>query len=76
MGALCCFLAGALRLWQFLTDALGDIMGIPATGKQMHIPEVSIFRYVDGKTVEVWIIGDSLTMMQQLGVIPTLGQVS
>jgi steroid delta-isomerase-like uncharacterized protein len=54
----------------------GDILGMPATGKRMQIPEISISRDVNGKTVEQWIIGDSLTMMQQLGVISTLGQVS
>ena len=49
---------------------LGEFMGIPATGKQMAVSGVSIWRLADGKLVNEWVNWDSLAMMQQLGVAP------
>jgi len=49
---------------------LGEFMGIPATGKQMAVSGVSIWRLADGKLVNEWVNWDSLAMMQQLGVVP------
>jgi predicted ester cyclase len=43
-------------------------MGIPATGKQVTVTEMAIFRFVDGKVVERWSEVDRLGMLQQLGV--------
>ena len=49
----------------------GELMGIAATGKQVTVGEIAIFRIVGGKIVEGWQEVDMLGMMQQLGVIPT-----
>ena len=57
----------------------GDIetpMHIPATGKQVTMTGISIVRYAGGKAVEVWTQGDSLGLLQQLGLIPAPGQAS
>ncbi len=55
----------------------GDLMGIPATGKQYHGTGISIVRHdANGKTAEVWINSDDLGMLQQLGVVPAPGQAS
>ncbi|MGB3715747.1 MAG: ester cyclase [Candidatus Promineifilaceae bacterium] len=48
----------------------GEIQGIPATGKPVTQPSISIFRLANGKIVEGWFAADNLSMMQQLGVIP------
>jgi steroid delta-isomerase-like uncharacterized protein len=48
----------------------GELLGIPATGKQVRIGSISIFRLAEGKIVENWEQLDLLTLMQQLGVIP------
>jgi steroid delta-isomerase-like uncharacterized protein len=48
----------------------GEIQGIPATGKSIILPSISIFRLANGKIVEGWFESDNLKMMQQLGVIP------
>jgi steroid delta-isomerase-like uncharacterized protein len=48
----------------------GEMQGIPATGKAVNQPSVSIFRLANGKIVEGWFATDNLSMMQQLGVIP------
>ena len=54
----------------------GDFMGIPPTGKQVTVTGITIARFANGKGVEIWLDADELGMMQQLGVIPALGQAS
>ena len=48
-------------------------MGIPATGKQVNVTGIYIFRLADGKIVERWEQADTMSMMVQLGVIPPPG---
>ena len=45
----------------------------PPTGKQIHINEMSIYRIVDGKIVEQWLIPDMLSLNQQLRFISEKG---
>jgi predicted ester cyclase len=45
----------------------GNFMGIPATGSEINVPGIIIYRLADGKIVEHWMQIDSATMMQQLG---------
>lgn len=52
----------------------GEIMGIPPTGKQVSIPSILIIRYAEGKAMERWALSDRLSLMQQLGILPTPGQ--
>jgi steroid delta-isomerase-like uncharacterized protein len=47
-----------------------EMQGIPATGKAVSVPSITIFRLDNGKIAEGWLINDNLGMMQQLGVIP------
>ncbi len=47
----------------------GKLLGIPPTGKQVTFSVVHIDRLVDGKIVEHWGQGDTLALMQQLGVV-------
>lgn len=51
----------------------GDLLGIPPTGKQVTFSVVHIDRLVDGKIVEHWGQGDTLAIMQQLGIVPSPG---
>jgi steroid delta-isomerase-like uncharacterized protein len=46
----------------------GDFMGIPATGKEINVPGIIIYRLADGKIVDHWLHFDGGAMMQQLGV--------
>ena len=48
----------------------GELMGMPATGKDITIRGITYGRIVDDKAREAWIIWDTLAMMQQLGAIP------
>ena len=46
-------------------------MGIAPTGKQVTITGIAIDRIDGGKIVEEWENFDRMSMMQQLGVIPS-----
>jgi predicted ester cyclase len=46
----------------------GGVMNIPATGQQVAMPGIIIYRIADGKIVEHWMQVESATLMQQLGV--------
>ena len=48
-----------------------EFMGIPATGKSFEISEIHIVRIVNGQAVEHWGLADDMSMMQQLGVMPS-----
>jgi steroid delta-isomerase-like uncharacterized protein len=49
----------------------GEFMGIPPTNKKVKLQAIAIDRVVGGKIVEEWGISDTLSLMQQLGVVPT-----
>ena len=47
----------------------GEFMGIPPTGKQATWTAIAIFRVAGGMLVEEWVEQDSMSMLQQLGVM-------
>jgi steroid delta-isomerase-like uncharacterized protein len=49
----------------------GTFFGVPATGRSVSVKGVVFDRLVGGKMTDSRILMDNLTMMQQLGVIPT-----
>jgi steroid delta-isomerase-like uncharacterized protein len=51
----------------------GDFMGMAPTGKQVTVTEIEIFRIANGKSVENWTNSDDLGLLQQLGVVPSMG---
>jgi predicted ester cyclase len=55
---------------QFTGTHKGEFMNIPATGKQIKVSYIAMYRLESGKVVENWVQMDMLGMMQQLGVIP------
>src|SRR5258708_8897709 len=57
--------------WTAVGTHKGELMGIPATGKQATVTGISVGHVVNGKFVEIWTNFDALGMLQQLGVIPT-----
>jgi predicted ester cyclase len=48
---------------------LGSFMDHPATGKKIHISEVTILRIVDRKIAEQWLLPDLMSLYQQLEFI-------
>ena len=51
----------------------GELMGIPATGKDLNVPLADYFRIRGGKVVEHWGVMDSGTMLMQMGVVQPPG---
>lgn len=49
----------------------GPLGNILATGKEVAIHVIDIWRVADGQLVEHWGIVDNLGMMQQLGLMPS-----
>jgi steroid delta-isomerase-like uncharacterized protein len=58
--------------WTATGTHKGALMGIAPTGKRSTVTGISIEHYKDGKGVEVWNNWDTLGMLQQLGVVPTM----
>lgn len=48
----------------------GEFMGVPATGKAVLVPGMTMLRLANGKCVERWNQADMLGWLQQLGAIP------
>jgi steroid delta-isomerase-like uncharacterized protein len=46
-------------------------MGVPASGKKFSCGGISIYRIANGKIVEHWGEFDSMTISQQLGLMPS-----
>ena len=51
----------------------GELMGIPATDKQVETDGMVIHRVRDGKIVEYWSVVDIAHILQQIGVLPGPG---
>jgi predicted ester cyclase len=59
--------------WTTQGTNTGSLFGMPATNKSATITGITIDRMAGGKAVETWTNFDALGMMQQLGVIPSMG---
>jgi steroid delta-isomerase-like uncharacterized protein len=57
--------------WTTTGKHVGDLLGIPATGKQVSQCGTTFYRLENGRIAEIWFLADMLGLMQQLGVIPT-----
>ena len=51
----------------------GEYRGIAPTGKKFTMTAVSIYRIVESKVVETWVVFDMLDFYKQLGVIEYKG---
>lgn len=50
----------------------GEFMGVPASGREVTLAGINIFRVQDGKLVERWGRLDDLGLLQQLGIVPAM----
>jgi steroid delta-isomerase-like uncharacterized protein len=57
--------------WTGTGTQQGELMGIPATGKQVTVTGITISRVTGGKIAEEWTVWDTAGMLQQIGAIPT-----
>jgi steroid delta-isomerase-like uncharacterized protein len=49
----------------------GDFMGIPPTGNPVEFIGIHVYRIADGKLAEEWFNDDLLTLMRQVGAVPS-----
>jgi len=63
-----------VKIWTAKCTQKAEFMGIPASGKRIEVKGIEMFRIEDGKIAELWISMDNLGMLQQLGVIPKMGE--
>ena len=52
----------------------GDLMGAPATGRDVEFGGLTISRCRDGKIEEEWELVDVTTLLRQVGVLPELAE--
>ena len=52
--------------WTFKGTHNGDLTGLPATGRPVRYTGITMYRFADGKIVEMWWDWDMLAMMMQL----------
>ena len=48
----------------------GELLGIPATNKDIETTGIAIHRVRDGRIVEYWSVVDIAQVLQQVGVLP------
>jgi steroid delta-isomerase-like uncharacterized protein len=52
----------------------GDLMGVPATGRDVEFTSLTISRCRDGKLAEEWELVDTVGLLRQVGALPELAQ--
>jgi len=57
--------------WIASATHTGSLQGMPPTGKAVRVTGVNVARFAEGKIAESWSNFDMLTLLQQLGAIPT-----
>jgi steroid delta-isomerase-like uncharacterized protein len=60
--------------WSATGTNTGKGNGLPATGRQIRVSGITIFRVSSGRIAEEWNETDELTMMRQLGLFPDPGR--
>ena len=71
------YVDGDMVIWRYTATGTqrGSYMGIPATDKSGQITGIAILRVAGGQCHEAWDEWDSLGMLQQLGVLPSMEQM-
>jgi len=60
--------------WTISGTHKGDYLGVPATNKKVSVEGITIHHITNGKIMDSYVSWDIWGMMQQLGVVPALGQ--
>jgi predicted ester cyclase len=65
-----------MHRWTMKGVHTGDFLGLAPTRKRIGVTRMDAFRVVAGKIAESWAAPDALGMLQQLGVLPPLADMS
>jgi steroid delta-isomerase-like uncharacterized protein len=60
-----------IESWVFQGTHTGEFLLVPATGRQIQIRGIEIWRCANGKIVERWGVIDTGAVMAQLAAVPT-----
>ena len=60
--------------WTLTATHKGELMGIAPTGKQITMGGITISRFAGDKVTDSWEEANWLGLMQQLGVVPPMGE--
>jgi predicted ester cyclase len=55
--------------WSFRGTHVGEIFGVPATGRRISFEGLDLFRIANGKIQEFWSAYDTLSLAHQVGAI-------
>jgi predicted ester cyclase len=55
--------------WEFVGTNQGELLGIPATGREVRITGIDILRVVEGRITDLWQEFDVFGWFSQLGVV-------
>jgi steroid delta-isomerase-like uncharacterized protein len=55
--------------WTITGKHTGQYRGFPATGKDVTLKGVNIFRIEDGRIAEIWNFRNDLWVLQQIGAV-------
>ncbi len=61
--------------WHMEGTHEGPFMGMPPTGKRVHVEGIEVFRMAEGRIVERWAQVDTMGLLRQLGAIPEPGDL-
>lgn len=62
---------GVATRWTCTGTHQGELQGIPATGRRVTVSGILFSKAKDGKFVESWSSWDTMSLLQQLGVMPS-----
>jgi steroid delta-isomerase-like uncharacterized protein len=62
---------GVATRWTCTGTHQGELQGIPATGRRVTVSGILLSKARDGKFVESWSSWDTMSLLQQLGVMPS-----
>ena len=60
--------------WTISGTHKSEFMGVPATNKKVSVHGITIHHFVNAKIMDSYVSWDAWGMMQQLGVVPALGE--
>lgn len=60
--------------WTFRGEQVGEMFGLPPTGKEISYSGINLFRIENDKLAESWDMFDRLWLWQQLEVLPDTGE--
>jgi len=61
--------------WSMSGTHKGEYLGVPATNKKVSFDGITIHHVTNGKIMDSYSNWDALGMMQQLGVVPAVGDL-